>query len=320
MKPSNQKVCAVLCTYGRFEIVRQSITMFLSQDYKNKELLIFNTAEVPFELGPELLHRKDVRVVNQKAKSDGTPFTCLGDVRNAALEHAEGDIYVCWDDDDVFFPWHLSQCMKHYCEVPQLAWKPDVSYFSHDGGQSFVGVMGNAMEASFVVHMDTIKEHGFSTERSGGEHVDGGWLSLTEHAEKNISPFESYGYVWGDDRAPHKTSGNIGDDNNFENHKTSSNDFGEGKLLSPAPLSVMDKFLKAALEMWETQNESDMAGHSATKERIEELRDMMRDFYHRFLRPLPNFLYPKDPVKEALQQELSDLMNRVKELQQKLDD
>jgi hypothetical protein len=242
----------------------------------------------------------DVRVVNQTTRTDGEPYKSLGDVRNASLQHADGDIYICWDDDDLFMPWHISKCMEGLDAHPTKAWKPNVSYFSRDGGSSFQGLMGNSMEASFVVNMNHVKAHGFSTKRSGAEHVDGGWLSETNFVEKFVSPFESYGYIWGDERCPHKTSGNIGDDNNFENHKSDSADFGD-KPLSIFPINILDKFFKSALDVWENPSTHEgMSGeHSTvTPEDVEKLRGMMRNVYHRHMVSFPDFLQLKDDVEE----------------------
>ena len=120
------KVCCVMCTYGRFETVRQSVGMFLWQDYPVKELVVFNTAPTPIHLDPYLRSFANVRVVNQPLKADGTPYQSLGDVRTASLAHAEGDVYICWDDDDFFLPWHITNGIER--KGSDIAWKPEVSY------------------------------------------------------------------------------------------------------------------------------------------------------------------------------------------------
>lgn len=287
-----------MCTYGRYEIVRQSLTMFLTQDYENKQLVIFNTAPTPLSLDANLLRRGDIKVVNQTSKADGSPFTCLGDVRNASLDHAEGDLYICWDDDDLFLPWHISQAVQEYCECDELAWKPDVSYMSMDGGDTFRGLAGNSMEASFVVDMQHIKSLGFSTNKSGAEHVDGGWLSQTQISFKDISPFESYGYVWGDNRAAHKTSGHINAENNFENHKDASQDFGTAPL-SPVPLTSLEKFFKSAVAVWENQDRHEMCNHSASRSQVEALKSKIRNVYEKYLLQPPEEFLPSVVVTES---------------------
>ena len=306
LNQSMKRVCAVMCTYGRFDIVKQSLTMFLAQDYPNKQLVIFNTAPTPLEGNDFLRSHPDIKIVNQQHKFNGQPYQSLGDVRNASLEHAEGDIYICWDDDDLFMPWHISQAMAHYNAAPVKAWKPDVSYFSQDGGESYQGLMGNAMEASFVVSMKHIKTHGFSTGRSGAEHVDGGWLDKCEPLVENVSPFESYGYIWGDQRCGHKTSGHINDESNFDNHKTASDDFGSEPLSVLSP-HLFDKFFKSSLAVWDNPSAYDGMDVQVTVQSVRELKDLMRSYYLRNTVEVPDFL--RDSILAGHSQPVDDSNN-----------
>lgn len=221
--------------------------MWLSQDYKGPtELVIFNTAPEPLKLGNALAEMPNVISVHAPTNSTGASWSSLGEVRNAALEHATGDLYSCWDDDDLFLPFHLSQGVAHFLKHQPIAWKPRFSLFSNDGGQSFK-LAGNAMEASILARLDFVKSHGFSTKQSGGEHVQGGWLDKVKGDEfiiENVRP--SYAYVWGD--GLHKTSGSIDNPDNFENHMNASQDFGEGKKLEPASLAELQARFSAAYE------------------------------------------------------------------------
>ena len=83
-----------------------------------------------------------------------------------------------------------------------------------DGGKSFKFAQ-NAMEASILCDLNFICEHGFSTTKSGGEHVFGGWLDRLKKEDQltieDVTP--SYAYVWGDGLS--KTSGNIDHPDNF---------------------------------------------------------------------------------------------------------
>tara|TARA_R110000824_G_scaffold96852_6_gene231605 strand:- start:373 stop:1068 length:696 start_codon:yes stop_codon:yes gene_type:complete len=221
------------------------MAMFLAQTWKQKELVIFNTAEVPLVLG-DFPGSSQVKVVNQTARANGKPFKSLGDVRNAALPHADGDLFVCWDDDDLFLPHHLKQSITAWIRAGTFAWKPQKSFFSNDGGVTFKYAQ-NAMEASIMVDMAFVREHGFSTSQSGGEHVQGGWLDKAlaqgQLTIEEVTPRESYAYVWGDGLS--KTSGNIDHPNNFENHKEASQDFGEGVLLVPVDLKELKPLFQA---------------------------------------------------------------------------
>ena len=234
-----------LCTFGRFETVRRSVTQFLLQDYPDKTLLIFNTAPTPIELDPELESCR-VRVINQQTNPDGSAFSSLGQVRSAALDHGKGDAWICWDDDDLFLPYHISESVRHKNDAKTIGWKPLRSLFSNDGGKTF-SFAQNAMEASILVDFDFVKKHGFSTTRSGGEHVFGGWLDelkkRNELTIQDVTP--SYAYIWGDGLS--KTSGNIDHPNNFENHKNASLDFGQG-VLSPGQFDEVFPMINRAKE------------------------------------------------------------------------
>tara|TARA_Y100000310_G_C20574046_1_gene759564 strand:- start:293 stop:1093 length:801 start_codon:yes stop_codon:yes gene_type:complete len=236
------KISAVMCTYGRFQTVRQSATFWKYQDYDNKELIIFNTSPIPIELDDSLLEY-DIRVVNQQTETDTVePFSSLGKIREDALEYATGDIYICWDDDDMFLPWHMSQGVEKLLECGDPAWMPGQSYWSCDGGETFEHAQ-NAMEAAVLVDIDELKKYGFSHE-SGAEHLP--WRRGMQNDGKldeqvMVTPYESYAYVWGSADAPHKTSGNINQPNNFEHHKAGSTDFGEGEKLTFVPNDQVEK-------------------------------------------------------------------------------
>jgi len=266
---TNPKVSCVMCTYGRYKTVQRSIMTWLEQDYENKELLIFNTAEVPLFIS-DRLQKAGVRVVNQSSKASGAPFTCLGDVRQAALDHMDGDIYVCWDDDDFFFPWFLSLGVSKYREHGKWAWKPSEAYMTMDNGVNYK-IAGNALEATILVDADIIKKFGFSTNKSGAEHTDGGWMDqCRDHDQlviEDIYPLESYCYTWGSPDAPHKTSGHIDEPNNFENHKSGSVDFGDRVPLDHVDCEFMRRVYKGVLDM-ERPSEKD---HTALLNKFKEI-------------------------------------------------
>ena len=237
------KVDCHLCTFGRFETVRKSVAQFLAQDYPDKSLLIFNTAVKEIVLDEELEGR-GIRVVNKQTNSDGSPFSSLGQVRQGAISYGEGDAWICWDDDDLFLPYHISQSVLRWLRSRTLGWKPKHSLFSGDGGKTFK-FAGNSMEASVLVDLPFVREHGFSTTKSGGEHVFGGWMDkLREQNQLTIEEIRpSYAYVWGDGLS--KTSGNIDAPDNFENHKENSQDFGDGPL-KPVEYKEIEPMIKRA--------------------------------------------------------------------------
>ena len=226
---NNPLVSCIMCTYGRFSEVERSLTFFLNQDYQNKELIIFNTADKPFELSNELKN-KGIQIVNQKICTEtNQPYTNIGQIRRDSIKHMNGDIYVCWDDDDIFLPHHISQGVKKLIECGKLAWKSKYSFFTGNAGDSF-DMVENNMEAS-VLMWKKVFEHATFKDGNGDEHAP--WLAYVrknnQFVERDlITPNESYVYYWGD--GLHKQSGDIGNPNNFENHKSQSTDFGNRPL------------------------------------------------------------------------------------------
>lgn len=227
------KVSCVCCTYGRFALLKRSIACWLNQDYDDAELIIFNTAKEPLFLG-QLLRGRGIRLINQTCDTkNGLPYASLGMVRHDAAEHVTGEAYVCWDDDDLYLPWHLSQGVANLRLCGRGAWMPAQSYFTDDGGQTFRRAR-NAFEASVLVRTDYLFRYGFDTSKSGAEHLS--WRiamvadgQLSENDE--VTPFESYAYVWGE--AGHKISSEIDRPDNFERHQAHSTDFGSGAELFP---------------------------------------------------------------------------------------
>lgn len=95
-----------LCpTYGRVHALNEAVHSFLSQDYEGKkELIILN------DLSEQkiIFDHPDVKVVNvdKHIKPLGKKFN-----ETAAL--ASGDIYLVWEDDDIYLPHRISYSVKN---------------------------------------------------------------------------------------------------------------------------------------------------------------------------------------------------------------
>lgn len=231
-KTKTPKVSAVCCTYGRFTCIERSLSMFLDQDYKNKELIIFNTALIPLILD-ESLENSNIRVVNNHLNyQTGLDYTNIGDVRRDALTHATGEVYICWDDDDTFAPPHISRGIKKLIECGKRAWKPKSSLFSRDAGKTYE-YCENQMEASILVDINVIRNECNFKPETGSEHLS--WIDYLRYSDEfyieDITDTEYYAFVWGEPTAGHKQSGNINSPTNFEDHKKASTDFKPGEKL-----------------------------------------------------------------------------------------
>lgn len=229
----DKKVSFICTSYRRYRCVQRIIKQYLLQDYSNKELIILNTDPIYlFKLDPSLENENIIVVNSHIDYVNGEPYTNRGDICRDAVKHATGDLFMLADDDDIYLPWHIRQAVDGITSNGLDSWKPEQSFFrTRDKLEDAI----NTMEASIIVKMDRIREIGFRSDMTGYEGVS--WYTqlrdegqLNEH-EKEYIP--SYCFNWGDpeDLAGHKQSGDIDNPNNFENHKTKSNDVSLKPLL-----------------------------------------------------------------------------------------
>ena len=215
-------------TYGRFKYVEESIMMFLLQDYEGeRELIIYNTdVEHPLILDVQPWPNSIIIINSNTDLQTGLPYDNVGAVRRDSLTHATGEYMIWWDDDDQFMPFNIRQCVDGLLRHEgKEAWKPIVSLFDYNNEP--IKLARNSLEASVIVSLPTIRELGF-TRSNGGEH--GAWYQTLEWSGRMKSDDEysipGYCYSWSatEGAVVHRQSGDIGNPNNFENHKKFSTD------------------------------------------------------------------------------------------------
>ncbi len=219
-----------MTTYRRFTCVERSISMFLNQDYTGEtELIILNTdEEYPLILG-EILNRDGrIKIINNNIDSlTGKTYDNIGSIRRDALSYATGTHYICWDDDDIFLPWNIRQCVDGLQKYPLAwAWKPNYSmYWDHAGN---IQMFSSTMEASIISDIEKIKTFGFNSHKGGGEHLS--WFLEFKKNKKIIfddNTIPGYCFNWSDSGTirGHKQSASIDNPDNFNIHKKNTNDF-----------------------------------------------------------------------------------------------
>lgn len=90
------KIAAVCPTYKRPNLLGRAIHCFLQQTHKDRELVILDDAG----------QYKSQEGDKWKIISTSERYSCLADKRQAVIEAVSSDVegFVCWDDDDVYFP------------------------------------------------------------------------------------------------------------------------------------------------------------------------------------------------------------------------
>src|SRR3954462_13721724 len=106
-------------TDGRYSLACEALACFLQQTtIANATLLIYNQHPVPLRFD----HPK-VRVVNETP-----PAAALRHIRKRMLDLADpsADLIHWWDDDDLYLPWHLEDCLRNIGQ--NVAWKPESNW------------------------------------------------------------------------------------------------------------------------------------------------------------------------------------------------
>lgn len=236
-------ISCICTTYRRHHCLRRIISMWLDQNYKDKELIIFNTdVDYPVVLDDTLVNENIIVINNNTDYITGNDYNNTGSIRRDAVTHANGEYFMLWDDDDLYLPFNLTQAVDKIRSSNKKAWKPEKSfYMSNDNLELCI----NNMEASVIVEMAQIKKYGFK-EHAGEESLQW-YYRLISNNEIKISKnnyVPSYCFNWSDppEIGGHKqSSSTIEQENNFELHKQNVKDIVDVKL---KPLETKDYYGK----------------------------------------------------------------------------
>lgn len=105
-------IVTCLClTYGRFKLLGESLSCFLSQDSDHCELLIWNFHKVPITLAEDYPR---VRLINEPHNLDNV------EAWGAALDRVRTSLVRAWLDDDLYLPWTVSQAISNIGDAPAV--------------------------------------------------------------------------------------------------------------------------------------------------------------------------------------------------------
>lgn len=212
-------------TYGRFSALRQALACFLMQDYPNRELVILNDHPVPIVCG-----EPGVTVYNDE------PFTIdetvVPRLRKRLLGLASGDVVCFWDDDDLYFPHHISSSLEKKEALAAPVYKHR-RFWHLDVASKRAALACNVAECSFFVDRarlgDPSRLH-FAFEETSGWPQD----ILDSVKSTDLGPRSSYVYQWAN--GVHHTSGqvkNLSMADCWADFRAHSNDHGSGVILTP---------------------------------------------------------------------------------------
>jgi hypothetical protein len=113
------KIACLMGTAGRYSLACESLACFLQQtELSSATLLIYNQHPVPL-----IFDYPNVRIVNEAQPAK--PLRCI---KRRMLELADPSAeFIHWcEDDDLYLPWHLEDCLGHI--GTNDAWKPASSW------------------------------------------------------------------------------------------------------------------------------------------------------------------------------------------------
>lgn len=232
------KVTAVMATCGRHFCAERSLSLFLSQTYSNKHLLIYQNSEVYQKLDKNVDTRLVSLINNHIDKTTLKPYSSLGDIYLDAIQciPSDTDIVIFWDDDDLFLIDHIEEGVKGLIRGGKSAYKPAQSYFlSHDNSLT---KQVNTFEPSLFVRVEHIINKGFSRTTTD-QHLQ--WLDPLIFANDIFVDPQGKPtliYNWGDHFYIYKTSGNPQDQSNFNEYRRNSVQHGD-HIISPMDISKL---------------------------------------------------------------------------------
>ena len=180
------KIDCLMGTHGRYSVAREALACFLQQAATAEAtLLIYNQHPLPL-----YFDHPRVRVVNEVS-----PPTPLRFIRQRMLELSDpaADLIHWWDDDDLYLPWHLQDCLDNI--GGKAAWKPHSSWTSL--GNVKFSLASNRYEGSWVFRANYVKAAPIDSHPDYTDHPvflqahEAGLLGTTELAGRT-----SYIYRW----------------------------------------------------------------------------------------------------------------------------
>lgn len=173
-------------TYGRYAQVCDGLACFLQQTaIENATMLIYNQHPVPLSFD----HPR-VRVINETG-----PARPLRYIRQRMFDLADpaADLIHPWDDDDLYLPWHLQDCLERIGDA--AAWKPARCWYSFS--KSDFDLIHELFEGSWIFRASHVAAARLNTHTNAIDHpiyaqtVEAGQVAVTD-----LGGRASYIYRW----------------------------------------------------------------------------------------------------------------------------
>lgn len=228
------KIDCLMGTYGRYTLASESMACFLQQTaISNATLLIYNQHPRPL-----FFDHPRVRVVNE-----ASPPVALRFIKQRMLELSDplADLIHFWDDDDLYLPWHLEDCLKHIGD--NVSWRPASGWTSYRNAEFSPHHRSKVrLEGSWIFRANYLKAAPIDTHPEHSDHP-----VYLQAAERGLDTSDgdagpSYIYRW-DTGTTHlsawrETATDEQQAANVADWRSGSTDVREDGVLIPADLTV----------------------------------------------------------------------------------
>ena len=151
------KTLTITPTYGRLPFLGRLLASFLSQTYDDKELVLVND-----DKNVELVcEHPNVTVINLNKK------LLIGQKKNLATNLGYHDLYLPHDDDDIFLPNRIANCVKIHQDNPHINLYRNISNYTIYGDQFYVA--GATLNAISYTRKGFFESGGYTHPVNSGE-------------------------------------------------------------------------------------------------------------------------------------------------------
>lgn len=211
---------AVCPTYKRPNLLAETIVSFMEQTYRNKKMYVLNddwggSIVMPFE-------NNNIYVKNQNER-----FNWLCDKFEHMRQWAEGDVFFCWSDDDLYFPWRMTRAMHDHKKHHEFCIKHNFALVQSNGQ---INVACNNFEGTVSYK----KEHFKNIPYDKLDNLTYELKYLSKTTLHNYNPEPYYGLLMRWSGVNYHVSGHGGTEESYKSYASYKCDYPEALYLPPS--------------------------------------------------------------------------------------
>lgn len=171
---SSPLVCCICLTADRQKLTERAVRCFLDQTHAYRELLIYDTGAVPFDLPAALEDHRIFVLRNENSKGHS-----IGALRNEAIDMTKSDLIAHWDSDDWYARERIARQVEAATFGPTVIGFHNALFFDTRSGRIDAweydctrSGLGKVIGSSLMYHRDAWVKRPFNEHLHTGEDND----------------------------------------------------------------------------------------------------------------------------------------------------